>query len=336
MEFLFEFGLFAAKSLFIVLSIVAIILLVAVLSQKSQGMDEIEIIPLHKKMNKTKKLLQHFILSKKQLKTLEKEDKKKAKDEEETSKPRLFVIDFNGDIKAVAADSLSHEVTSLLSVVTEKDEVLIRLESPGGVVHGYGYAASQLLRIRSKNIPLTISVDKVAASGGYMMACTAQKIICAPFGIVGSIGVVAQVPNFNRLLKKNDVDYKEYTAGQYKRTVSVLGEITPQGEQKFTQQLEETHTLFKDFVSQNRPQVDLSAVATGEYWYGVQALKLNLVDEIKTSDDHIMEKINTHDIFHLKFEKKLPWREKLSGILGLGLQKGFEKSIEKLEERRFL
>ena len=150
------------------------------------------------------------------------------------------------------------------------------------------------------------------------------------------IGVVAQVPNFNKLLKKNDVDYKEYTAGQYKRTVSVLGEITPQGEQKFIQQLEDTHVLFKNFVAENRPQVDLNTVATGEYWYGTQALQLRLVDEIKTSDDWLMERLESHDIFHLKYEKKLPLREKLSGILGQALQNAFQKSLEKLEERKFL
>lgn len=336
MEFLSDFGLFASKTLFISLSIIAIIVVAAVMSQKSHSEAELEVTPLHKKFKRTKKQLEHSILSKKQIKDEAKADKKKAKDEDLRIKPRLYVIDFQGDIKANAAESLSHEVSALLSVATEKDEVLVRLESPGGVVHGYGYAASQLLRIRSKKIPLVVSVDKVAASGGYMMACTAQKIISAPFGIVGSIGVVAQVPNFNRLLKKNDVDYKEYTAGQYKRTVSILGEITPAGEQKFVQQLEDTHVLFKEFVGQNRPQVDLHSVATGEYWYGVQALKLNLVDEIKTSDDWIMDRIETHDIFQLKYEKKLAWREKLSGILGLGLQKGFEASLQKLEERRFL
>jgi serine protease SohB len=336
MEFLTDFGLFASKTLFISLSIIAIIVVAAVMSQKSHAEAELEVTPLHKKFKRTKKQLEQSILSKKQIKEKAKADKKKSKDEDLTIKPRLYVIDFHGDIKANAAESLSHEVSALLSVATEKDEVLVRLESPGGVVHGYGYAASQLLRIRSKKIPLVVSVDKVAASGGYMMACTAQKIISAPFGIVGSIGVIAQVPNFNRLLKKNDVDYKEYTAGQFKRTVSILGEITAAGEQKFVQQLEETHVLFKEFVGQNRPQVDLQSVATGEYWYGVQALKLNLVDEVKTSDDWIMDRIETHDIFQLKYEKKLAWREKLSGILGLGLQKGFEASLQKLEERRFL
>jgi serine protease SohB len=200
-----------------------------------------------------------------------------------------------------------------------------------GVVNNYGLAASELARVREKNIPLTVAVDKVAASGGYLMACTANKILCAPFGIVGSIGVVAQVPNFNRLLKKYDVDYKEYTAGDYKRTVSLFGEITPKGEEKFLSQLEQTHQLFKTFVSRYRPQLDVQKVGTGEYWFGEQCLELKLIDQIKTSDDYILDASKERTVLKVKYEKKQPISEKISGILGGALELAFEKIVAKME-----
>lgn len=329
MEFLFDFGLFASKTLFIFVLFASLIILIAVLSAKVQHKSELNIELLHKKLKSVRHHLEALTLSKEKLK-----EKKKIKDKDENL-PQLFVLDFKGDIKASEVDQLREEITALLLVATPQDKVLIRLESPGGVVHGYGLGASQLLRLREKKIPLTVAVDKVAASGGYLMACTADKILCAPFGIVGSIGVVSQVPNFNRLLKKHEVDYKEYTAGEYKRTVSILGEITPKGEEKFKEQLEQTHTLFKHFVHQHRPQLKMDDVATGEYWYGTQALTLGLVDEVRTSDDYLLSHLDTHHLVHLKYEKKTPLREKLSGILGLGFKRGLMQSLEEVEQKRF-
>ncbi len=184
---------------------------------------------------------------------------------------RLYVLNFDGDIRASATDNLREEITAVLNQSTEGDEVLVKVESPGGLVHGYGLAASQLRRIRDAEVPLTIAVDKVAASGGYMMACVADRIIAAPFAVLGSIGVLAQVPNFHRLLKKHDIDFELFTAGEYKRTVTMFGENTEKGREKFTEDLEETHDLFKDFVSENRPQLDIARVATGEVWYGTRS-----------------------------------------------------------------
>jgi len=269
--------------------------------------------------------------------------KKKLKEERKAQegKPighekKIFVVDFDGDVKASAVENLREEITAVLTIATPEDEVVVRVESPGGVVHGYGLAASQLMRVRNKNIPLTVCVDKVAASGGYMMAVTANKILCAPFAIVGSIGVVAQIPNLHRVLKKHDVDYKEYTAGEYKRTVSLLGEITEKGEEKFKQQLEETHGLFKGFVSKFRPQLNLAEVATGEYWYGETAITKGLVDEIKTSDDYLMTLAEKHQVIKVKFEQKASISDKLTGILGKAIRKGGASIVEDLETRRFL
>ena len=239
-----------------------------------------------------------------------------------SAKPKLFVLSFNGSMDAHEVEELRQEITAVLAIIKPEDQVVIKLESPGGVVHGYGLAASQLLRFRARNIPFTAVVDKVAASGGYMMACTANKIVAAPFAIVGSIGVVAQIPNFNRLLKKHDVDIELQTAGEYKRTLTMFGENTDEGRQKFKQELEETHLLFKDFVKEYRPNVDIEQVATGEHWFAAQAKDKGLVDQISTSDDFILSHLDTHKIISVSFQRKQKLSEKIS--------KNVVKSVERL------
>jgi serine protease SohB len=261
---------------------------------------ELEITDLSEQYKEVEEDITHHLLNKDELKEKEKQDKKIAKDKAKADKKsakepksdsevatvsRIFVVDFNGSIDAKEVSSLREEISAILTVAKPADEVFVRLESGGGMVHGYGLAASQLDRVRQHNIPLTASVDKVAASGGYMMACVANKIVSAPFAILGSIGVIAQVPNFNKLLKKNDVDFEQFTAGEFKRTVTMFGENTEKGREKFVEELEETHGLFKAFVTAHRPELDIDKVATGEHWFGTQAKKLGLVDELQTSDD---------------------------------------------------
>lgn len=339
MDALQSIGIFAAQTFLILFAILAVILVIALLAAKAGNKPQIEIEILNKKYKDFRNLLKEETLSKTERKELKKKLKAENKDQENQSRDqdkKIFVVDFHGDIKASAVENLREEITAVLTIAKPSDEVVVRIESPGGVVHGYGLAASQLLRVREKQIPLTICVDKVAASGGYMMSCTANKILCAPFAIVGSIGVVAQVPNLYRVLKKFDVDYKEYTAGEYKRTVSLLGEITEKGEEKFKAQLEDTHILFKDFVHKYRPTMNISDVATGEYWYGEQALKKGLVDEIRTSDDYLLALSEKHQIVKVKFEHKESLSEKLTGVLGKALHKGGLSLIEDLETRRFL
>ena len=228
-----------------------------------------------------------------------------------TDKARLFVINFHGSVDAHEVANLREEITAILLAAEDNDEVLINLESGGGVVHGYGLAASQLQRIKAKGLKLTICVDKVAASGGYMMACVADRLICANFAIIGSIGVIAQMPNFNKLLKKNDIDFEQHTAGDYKRTLTVFGENNDEGRAKFKAELEEVHVMFKDFVNTNRPSLDIEKVATGEYWFGLQAKDLGLVDELATSDDIILELNKTREIFSVKYSEKKNVMEKL-------------------------
>ncbi|WP_038341662.1 protease SohB, partial [Acinetobacter baumannii] len=248
---------------------------------------EIRVSHLNARVNEQRKKIAQTTASRLELLQLAQQLAKEAKIRRKNNQ-KIFVLDFKGDIQASAVENLREEITLILATAKAgRDRVVVRLESPGGMVHGYGLAAAQLVRLRDAGFHLTICVDKVAASGGYMMACIANEIISAPFAVVGSIGVVAQVPNFNRLLKEHNVDFELYTAGQYKRTVTMFGENTPEGKAKFEEELQQTHVLFKHFVEKYRPQLNVDKVATGEHWYGQDALDLNLVD-----------KLSVHDKFH--------------------------------------
>ena len=293
MEFLADYASFLAKTVTLVFAIIVVLVTLAALRGKGRRTSgQLQVTKLNDFYKGLRQKLEQSLLSKDQLKTLRKQagkaEKKLKKQPED--KPRVFVLDFDGDIKASATESLRHEITALLAVATPTDEVVLRLESGGGMVHSYGLASSQLARIRQAGIPLTVCIDKVAASGGYMMACIGQKIISAPFAILGSIGVVAQLPNVNRLLKKHDIDYEVLTAGEYKRTLTVFGENTEKGREKFQQDLDITHQLFKNFVAKYRPQLAIDEVATGEVWLGVAAVDMQLVDELKTSDEYLSER----------------------------------------------
>jgi serine protease SohB len=264
-------------------------------------------------------LIRSAVLPRKQYSALvkerEKQEKEKSKSQnpvsESSSEKKVFVIDFEGDVTATECNALRDIVSALISVATGKDEVVVRLESPGGVVHGYGLAASQLARLKERNIHLTVCVDKVAASGGYMMACVADKIIAAPFAFIGSIGVVSSMPNFNRLLKKHDIDFVEQTAGEHKRTLSLFGELNDSKMAKHQHDLEVIHSIFKQHVARHRPQVDINLVATGEVWLGIPALDLGLVDEIRTSDDLLITLGKNAEVYLIKSEREQNWKTKL-------------------------
>jgi len=313
------YGVFILEVITLLLVVAAVVAMIIAMKQKKAHLHgELVITDLSKEFKENSKILSNFHLSEDELKEAEKAEKKaekakakalkaqrkKGEDTESERKPSLYVLHFKGDISASETAALREEISAIVQVAKPNDEVLLCLESPGGVVHGYGLAASQLMRLKQHNIKLTVVVDKVAASGGYMMACVADKIVSAPFAIIGSIGVVAQIPNIHRLLKKHDVDVDVMTAGEYKRTVTMLGENTEKGKQKFQQELEETHQLFKQFVSQNRPHLDVEQVATGEHWFGQQALNLNLVDEIMTSDDLLLQAMKEKQLIGVKYVVK--------------------------------
>ena len=325
-DILTSYGIFILEILTILLLILAIVGLVISYRQHNKSkIGELEIKDLSEEFDHQVRVLHDFNLSEEELKQQAKAEKKAEKQKAKKRKEKLkrgeilddekkscvYVLDFHGDISASETTALREEISAILNVAKPEDEVLLRLESPGGIVHDYGFAASQLSRLKQKGIKLTIAVDKVAASGGYMMACVADKIVSAPFAIIGSIGVVAQIPNVHRLLKKYDVDVDVMTAGEFKRTVTVLGENTEKGKQKFQQELEETHQLFKQFVSQNRPCVDIDKIATGEHWFGQQAIDLKLVDEISTSDDLILEKMKEKHVLSVKYRLKKSLIKKL-------------------------
>ena len=251
----------------------------------------------------------------------ENDDQENAESEENNS--RVFVLNFDGDVEASDVENLREEITAIVTAADKNDRVLVRLESPGGLVHAYGLAASQLSRIKDAGLELIIAVDQVAASGGYMMACVADKIIAAPFAVVGSIGVVAEIPNFHRLLKHNKVDYEQHTAGEYKRTLTMFAENTDAAREKFKKELEETHELFKGFIRDNRPSLDIAKVATGEHWYGTQALELGLIDEIQTSDDYIIQASKDTDVFEITYRVRKPLAERFSFSIQSAIEKAF-------------
>lgn len=321
MELLAEYGLFLAKviTMVIALVIVASMLFGSSVKVGHREKGRITVTKLNDRFDDMAKVLKHAVLDEKIFKRLEKSKKKaqkhlhksRDKEAEKERKKRVFVLEFDGDIKASATSELRETITTIITMAEPKDEVVVKLESQGGVVHGYGLAASQLARITQKEIPLTVCVDKVAASGGYMMACVANKILAAPFAIIGSIGVVAQLPNFHRVLKKHDVDYEMFTAGEYKRTVTMLGENTDKGRQKFKDDLEDIHELFKDFISEHRTSVKVEDVATGEVWFGSRALAKNLIDGIATSDEYLLDLHPDADIYAVHYEQKKALHEKL-------------------------
>lgn len=332
MEFLYEYGLFVAKAITIVVALLLVVggIIALASKQKSAGSGQLDINSISEKLEDLTEHAKELLLTKEEIKQQQKEKKKAQKAEKKNKqdkekKPHLFVIDFKGSMDAHEVDSLREEVTAVLCAANDGDEVFVRLESGGGVVHGYGLAASQLQRIRDKGLKLTVAVDKVAASGGYMMACVADHVLSAKFAIIGSIGVIAQIPNFNKLLKKNDIEFEQHTAGQFKRTLTMFGENNDQGREKFQEELEEVHVMFKDFVSSNRKELDIDKVATGEYWYGSKAQELGLVDEIQTSDDFLLNRAKTDKIYSVKYTKKKGLAEKLGKAASTGIEAAFVK-----------
>ncbi len=350
-EFFFEYGLFAAKLATFVVAILFVVIVSVAASRRVKrsmkghietnkindeieamrfaldaGVSDPEVFKLHVKQKQKEKKLE--------LKARKKALKQAAKggaggEIEAQVKPRVFVLNFKGDIRAQAVSGLRQEITAVLSMAKPRDEVVVRLESPGGMVHAYGLASSQLQRIKEHGINLTVCVDKVAASGGYMMACVANKILAAPFAVLGSIGVVAQMPNFNRLLKKHDIDFELITAGEHKRTLTMLGENTDKGREKFVEEIEDIHLLFKEFVGQHRPALDIEKVATGEHWFGQRAIDRGLVDELMTSDEYIANACEAADVFEVNYveKKRLPER------MGIALQNSTDALLMRWLER---
>ena len=336
MEYLIEYGMFLARAATIVVAIVIVVGAIAAVGSKQKKAGKkgsLKVTRLNDHLDEIRDAMRDTVLDKDHLKLVYKEEKKQAKADQKDKKAKLkqeqkeedgadderkkrvYVLNFKGNIAADAGASLREEITAVLSMAEDKDEVILRLESPGGMVHAYGLASSQLLRIKNGKIPLTICVDKVAASGGYMMACLADKLVAAPFAIIGSIGVLVQLPNFHRVLKKHDVDYEQISAGEYKRTLSVFGEITQKGRDKVQEDVENIHDIFKSWVKDHRPSIEIDKISTGETWVGMQAKEKYMVDEIKTSDECLVEACNDAEVFEVEYEFKKTIQDKLGRVL---------------------
>jgi serine protease SohB len=319
MEYLFEYLSFVAKAGTVVLAIVLLFSLVAGISlrRSSAHGGHLQVTAMNDRLRDMRRSLDHALLSAAEFKKLVKQDRKADKRRSTTGdeRQRVYVITFDGDVAATAVERLRHEITAVLTIAKPTDEAVVKIDSAGGLVHGYGLAASELARIRSRGISLTAAIDKIAASGGYLMASVANRIIAAPFALVGSIGVIAQLPNVHRLLKKHDIDWEVLTAGEYKRTLSIFGENTEQGRRKLREEIEDVHALFQEFVGENRPEVDIHAIATGEAWYGRRALARKLVDELATSEDYLVRACDRADVYEVKWvEPKKPLERLLSAF----------------------
>lgn len=338
MEFLYEYGLFLAKAITLVGAILVVVGGIAATAMKQKsGKGHLDIVSLSDRMEELANNARQLLMDKQALKKFNKEQKKQkkeansSKDAKQTSETaKLFVIEFHGSMDAHEVERLREEVTAILLVAEANDEVLVKLESGGGVVHGYGLAASQLQRIKDKQLKLTIAVDKVAASGGYMMACVADTILASKFAIIGSIGVIAQLPNFNKLLKSNNIEFEQHTAGQFKRTLTLFGENNDEGREKFREELEEVHQAFKAYVGGNRADLDMDKVATGEHWYGDKALELGLVDKIQTSDDFLLEQYESKQIYSIKYSLKKNVVERLGIAASTSIETALVRLMGKL------
>jgi len=333
-EFLAEYGLFLLKTMTIVAAVVVVIGATAVAGKKASHHEGLEVENLNKKYQGLASELKRAVMSKADWKKEAKAEKQRDKADARSggTRRRGFVIDFKGDLMASTVPSLREEVSAVLAVAKSDDQVIVRLDNHGGVVHEHGLAASQLARIREGQIPLIVAVDKVAASGGYLMACVADRIVAAPFAILGSIGVIAQMPNFNRLMDAHGIEFEQVTAGRYKRNVTMFGVNTDEDRAKLKEELEDVHRLFTGAVKKYRPNLDLDKVTTGEHWYGVHALELGLADEIRTSDELLADLAKEFDLYRVSYEVKQPLPKRLmanvEGALAKADSMGWRRRFE--------
>jgi serine protease SohB len=335
-EFFLEYGLFLAKTVTLVLAILVVIGFAVATSRKAREEGGLQVKSLNSRYRELTDAVRRAVLPKKAMKAELKARKaaEKAKSDAEDRR-RVFVLDFHGDIKASGVASLREEVSAILGLARPSDEVVVKLDNHGGLVHEHGLAASQLIRIRERRIPLTVVVDKVAASGGYMMACVADRLVAAPFSVVGSIGVLAQIPNFHRLLKERGVEVEQLKAGRYKRTVTMFGENTDADRAKLTEELEDVHVLFRQLIGEYRPSLDLDRVATGEHWLGRRALELGLVDELGTSDDYLIRSLETADLYSVKWAGRKTLQARVAAAVEGGAAAGLRAAWQSLQEHRY-
>jgi serine protease SohB len=335
-QFLLDYGLFLAKSLTVVAAVAVVVVFSVGMTRKGTSEGSLTVEKLNDRYRDLRLALRQSLLGKAERKKELKQDKKQRKAEEHApARRRVYVLDFKGDIRATGVAALREEISAILGVATPDDEIVVRLENFGGAVHEHGLAASQLKRVRDQGIPLTAIVDKGAASGGYLMACVANRIIAAPFAVIGSIGVIAQLPNFHRLLDARGVDFEQVTAGKYKRTVTMFGENTDADREKLREELEDVHALFKQVVTTHRPALDIESVATGEHWYGSRALDLKLVDAVETSDDYLHRAAESADLFRVSYKARATLQQRVLSAVRAGADEAAAWLTQRDQEGRF-
>src|ERR1700729_2670268 len=340
MAFWLDIAGFLLKAVIIVAAFGGLAVLIARLARSSEPKDqEIKVRSLDERYDDMRNAMNDELLDRKERKALDKSRKKEVKAAAKAGRgqepgKRVYVLSFKGDMRASAVKRLGAEIDAvLIAARPATDEAVIRIESPGGTVTGYGLAAAEILRLRERKIKVTASVDQVAESGGYMMACPADRIAAAPLALVGSIGVVAPVPNLHRLLQKNEIDFEEITAGEFKRTVSVLGEIKPPGREHFRGKLDTTHQAFKAHVAECRPKVDIDRVANGDYWLAREGLALGLVDELSTGDDLLFRARDSARLYEVSTEARKTLLQQLLSGIGGAAQSAVDLVIARLAAR---
>jgi serine protease SohB len=314
---------------------VPLLLIIGSSKGKTQSKGKLAITNLSEKFEDMGNVVRSSNMNPKELKKFYKDITKNKKKKTDEKEPSIFVLNFNGDIQASEVEKLKYEINAILLSESECKEVVVKVESGGGSAYAYGLCAAELKRLVDNDISLTVCIDKVAASGGYLMSCVATKIIAAPWAIVGSIGVIAQLPNFHRLLKKNLIDFEMHTAGEFKRTLTTLGENTEDGREKFKADLEDLHVIFKDFVKEQRPEVDTAIVATGEVWQGEEAIKVGLVDSLETSDNYLVNLSKDATLFEIEYIEKKNLSERFAFSMQLILEKSVIKFYDLINRDRY-
>ncbi|MDB3994270.1 protease SohB [Gammaproteobacteria bacterium] len=336
MEILADYLVFLLKVFTIALAItVPLLLIIGSSKGKTQAKGKLAITNLSEKFEDMGNAVRSSNMNPKELKKFYKDINKSKKKKTDENEPSIFVLNFNGDIQASEVEKLKYEINAILLSESECKEVVVKVESGGGSAYAYGLCAAELKRLVDNDISLTVCIDKVAASGGYLMSCVATKIIAAPWAIVGSIGVIAQLPNFHRLLKKNLIDFELHTAGEFKRTLTTLGENTEDGRDKFKADLEDLHVIFKDFVKEQRPEVDTAVVATGEVWQGEEAVRVGLVDSLETSDNYLVNLSKDATLFEIEYIEKKNLSERFAFSMQLILEKSVVKFYDLINRDRY-
>ena len=336
MEILADYLVFLLKVFTIAVAItVPLLLIIGSSKGKTQSKGKLAITNLSEKFEDMGNVVRSSNMNPKELKKFYKDITKNKKKKTDEKEPSIFVLNFNGDIQASEVEKLKYEINAILLSESECKEVVVKVESGGGSAYAYGLCAAELKRLVDNGISLTVCIDKVAASGGYLMSCVATKIIAAPWAIVGSIGVIAQLPNFHRLLKKNLIDFEMHTAGEFKRTLTTLGENTEDGREKFKADLEDLHVIFKDFVKEQRPEVDTAIVATGEVWQGEEAVRVGLVDSLETSDNYLVNLSKDATLFEIEYIEKKNLSERFAFSMQLILEKSVIKFYDLINRDRY-